>query len=74
MEKVEEKNVLINRTQMLNIAREYRLFVSKSTIHRWANEPGFPFVKGINGRNLLYSRSDFIIFLKHRLVKIQNEH
>lgn len=74
MEGAKEKDVLINRTQMLKIAREYRIFVSKSTIHRWSNESEFPYVKGIDGKNLLYSRYDFIMFLKQRLSRIQKEH
>ena len=74
MENVKEKDVLINRTQMLRIAREYRLFISKSTIHRWANEPDFPYPVGQNGRNLLYVRTDFEVFLKRRLLKLQDEH
>ena len=74
MEDVKEKDVLINRTQMINIAREYRIFVSKSTIHRWANEPEFPYPMGQNGRYLLYSRVEFITFLKQRLSRIQEEH
>ncbi len=74
MEKIEEKDVLINRTQMLQIAREYKIFVSKSTIHRWANEPSFPFPIGQCGRNLLYLRTEFEVFLKMRLFKLQDEH
>ena len=74
MEKIEEKDVLINRTQMLRIAKEYKNFVSKSTIHRWANEPDFPYPIGQNGRYLLYSRIEFIAFLKMRLNRIQEEH
>ncbi len=46
MEDVKEKDVLINRTQMLRVARENRIYVSKSTIHRWANDPDFPRVIG----------------------------
>jgi len=71
---VKKKEVLINRSQMLNIAQEYRIFVSKSTIHRWANEPDFPYPIGQNGRYLLYSRIEFIAFLKMRLNRIQEEH
>jgi len=74
MDGVKEKDALINRTQMLNIAREYRIFISKSTIHRWANEPDFPYPMGQNGRYLLYSKTEFINFLKRRLVNIQKEH
>ena len=69
-----EQDALINRSQMLAIAREYRLFVSQSTIHRWANEPGFPYPVGQNGRNLLYAKGEFVAFLKRRLRKIQEEH
>lgn len=69
-----EKDVLINRSQMVRIAREHNLFISKSTVHRWANEPGFPYPVGQNGRYLLYHQSEFITFLKRRLRKIQEEH
>ena len=65
---------LINRTQMVQIAHEHNLFVSKSTIHRWANEPGFPLAVGQNGRYLLYLRQEFIESLKRRLRKIKEEH
>jgi hypothetical protein len=74
MEKKNEKYVLINRTQMLEIAREYKIFISKSTIHRWANEPGFPYPVGQNGRNLLYRETEFTSFLSKRLIQIQIEH
>lgn len=69
-----ERVGLINRSQMVAIAREYRPFVSRSTIHRWANEPGFPLAVGQDGRYLLYQSSEFILFLKRRLRKIQEEH
>ena len=68
-----EKEVMINRTQMLTIARKYNIFVSKSTIHRWANERDFPYAVGQDGRNLLYTKEEFVIFLKRRLRKIQEE-
>ena len=74
MEMVKERDVLINRTQMLEIAQGYRIFVSKSTIHRWANEPDFPYPVGQNGRYLLYQQSEFVSFLKCRLKRIQDEH
>jgi len=74
MENVKEKEVLINRSQMLKIAREYKIFVSKSTIHRWANEPDFPLVTGQDGRNLLYSSFSFIVYLRKKLKKIQDNH
>jgi len=73
MENVKEKEVLINRSQMLKIAREYRIFISKSTIHRWANEPDFPLAIGQDGRNLLYAKGEFIDFLRKRLRRIQEE-
>ena len=62
--------ILINRTQMLTIAQDYKIFVSKSTIHRWANEPDFPYPIGQNGRYLLYSHVDFITFLQRRVKRI----
>ncbi len=74
MESVKDKDILINRSQMLKIAREHKIFVSKSTIHRWANEPHFPIVMGQDGRYLLYLRNEFISFLNRRLRKIQEEH
>ncbi len=72
MEKIIEKNIMINRTQMLAIARKYNIFVSKSTIHRWANESGFPYPIGQNGRNLLYSGNEFDDFLKRKVKRIQD--
>ena len=69
-----EKDKLITRSQMLQIARQYRIFISKSTIHRWANESEFPYPMGQSGRNLLYLRSDFEVFLKRRLLRLQDEH
>ena len=68
-----EQDALINRSQMLAIARQFNLFVTKSTIHRWANEPDFPYVVGQDGRSLLYSRAELVAFLKRRLRKIQEE-
>jgi len=38
------------------IAKQHNLFVTKSTIHRWANEPGFPYPVGQDVLNLLYAR------------------
>ena len=74
MENAKEKDALINRTQMLKIAQGYKIFISKSTIHRWANEQGFPYPVGQNGRYLLYQQSEFVSFLKCRLKRIQDEH
>ena len=74
MENVNAREVLINRTQMLKIAQEYRIFVSKSTIHRWANEPDFPYPVGQNGRYLLYSSVEYNDFLKRKVKRIQEEH
>ena len=74
MADVKEKGALINRTQMLGIAREYRIFVSKSTIHRWANEPDFPLVVGKDGLKLLYELSQFVRYLKRILRKIEEDH
>lgn len=69
-----ERGALINRNQMIAIAREFKLFVSRSTIHRWANEPEFPLAVGVDGQSLLYTRSEFIDFLKQRVREIQAEH
>ena len=74
MENVNAREVLINRTQMLAIAREYRLFVSNSTIHRWANSPRFPRAVGKNGKYLLYRKPEFVAFLKWRLREIEEMH
>lgn len=73
MDLVKEKDILIYRTQMLEIAREFKIFITKSTIHRWANEPDFPRVVGLDGRNLLYVKGEFEAFLRRRLRKIQEE-
>ena len=69
-----ERDTLINRSQMVAIARDYNLVVSKSTIHRWANEPDFPYPVGQNGQNLLYSCQEFVAYLMRRLKKIQLDH
>jgi len=71
MENIEEKDVLINRTQMIKIAWQHNIRISRSTIHRWANTPDFPTVVGIDGQALLYSRRQFLDFIQHRLRKIQ---
>ncbi len=65
---------LINRTQMLLIAQSYNIFVSKSTIHRWANEPDFPRAVGKNGKYLLYRKPEFVAFLKLKLNGIEEMH
>ena len=74
MERVKEKHVLVNRTQMIQIAKDYNIFVSLGTIHRWANEADFPLAVGKAGKYLLYYQDDFVRFLKQRLRKIQVEH
>lgn len=71
MENVNAREVLINRTEMLKIAKEHRLFVSSSTIHRWANTPEFPRAVGKNGKYLLYRKPEFVAFLKWRLREIE---
>ena len=73
MELLKEKEALINRKQMLEIAQQYNIFVSIGTIHRWANEPDFPLVVGKKGKYLLYSQKDFTKFLNQRLRQIQEE-
>ena len=45
-----------SRLKMPAIAKQHNLFVTKSTIHRWANEPGFPYPVGQDVLNLLYAR------------------
>jgi hypothetical protein len=65
---------LINRSQMLEIAGEHRLFVSNSTIHRWANSPKFPRAVGKDGKYLLYRKPEFVAFLKWRLREIEEIH
>ena len=74
MEKVEEKDVLINRTQMLEIAQEYNIFVSQGTIHRWANEPNFPLAVGKEGKFILYSKMEFTEYLENKVRNIQIAH
>lgn len=69
-----EQDVLINRSQMIQIAQKQNLFITKSTIHRWANKPEFPLPVGQNGRSILYSRKDFTAFLASHLKQIQWEH
>jgi len=66
-----EPDRLINRAQMIGIAWQHNLRVSRSTMHRWASEPGFPMAVGIDGQALLYSRSQFIEFIERKLRKIQ---
>ena len=74
MDVLKDKDVLINRTQMVHIAIEYNIFVSLGTIHRWANEPDFPLAIGKKGKFLLYKRQEFETFLKKRFEKIQLYH
>jgi len=74
MERGKEKDILVNRTQMVQIAKEYNIFVSQGTIHRWANEPDFPLAVGKKGKHILYSLRDYYKFLKIKLKKIQFEH
>ncbi|MBC8465642.1 hypothetical protein H8D57_01315 [bacterium] len=71
MKNVKEKDVLINRSQMVQIAREYNIFVSQGTIHRWANEPGFPMAIGKKGKFLLYSKKEFVEYVLKRVRKMQ---
>jgi len=58
---------------MIAYARTLNINVSMSTMHRWANEADFPLVKGLDGRNLLYSKGDFEAFLRMKLKRIQEE-
>jgi len=74
MENIREKDVLINRTQMVQIAKEYNIFVSLGTIHRWANEPDFPLTVGKNGKYLLYSKHCFISYLQKKKRGICENH
>jgi len=62
---------LITRSEMLLIARLHNLFVTKSTIRRWANEQGFPMVVGVGGRNLLYLQAEFVAFIRSRVRRMQ---
>ncbi len=71
--KTNRSNNLITRSEMLVIAKEYNLFITKSTIHRWANEPGFPVAQGMQGRCLLYSQSKILNFLKNRIERLQED-
>ena len=72
--KQNKKDEMVSRSQMLAIAREHKLYITKSTIHRWANQPEFPLVRGIEGQSLLYSRDAFVVFLKRKLKRIQEDH
>ena len=74
METLKKNDVLVNRSQMVIIARGHNLFVSLSTIHRWANERSFPRPVGKGGKNLLYLREEYIKFLNRRLEHIQQEY
>lgn len=71
MENTKEKDVLINRAQMVKIAMEYNIFVSQGTIHRWANEPEFPVPLGKKAKFILYSKMEFENYLKRRVDNIQ---
>ena len=73
MKKSNEKDVLINRTEMIKIAREFKIFISRSTIHRWANERDFPVPIGKAGRNILYYKGDFSNYLEKRIRKIRED-
>lgn len=64
---------LVDRQQMLVIAKQFNLFVTKSTIHRWANAPDFPYAVGQDGRSLLYKRDEFVEFLKKRIRQIRED-
>lgn len=68
-----ESELLITRTQMIALARTFNVKVTMSTIHRWANESGFPIVVGLDGKNLLYAKNEFVDFLRQRLKRIQEE-
>lgn len=66
-----EPDRLINRTQMISIAWQHNLRISRSTIHRWANQPDFPLLAGIDGKTLLYRQSEIVAYLRKKLRKIQ---
>lgn len=69
-----EPDRLISRSEMVILARQHNVFVTKSTIHRWSEEESdFPLVTGIDGRSLLYSRAEFVEFLRKRIRRIQEE-
>lgn len=69
-----EQDSFICRSQMVTIARQYNIHVSRSTIHSWANQQGFPLVLGQNGHRLLYSKAEFVAFVKQKVRKIQEDH
>jgi hypothetical protein len=73
MQQMAERDSLVSRSQMLAIAQEHNLLVTMSTIHRWANEPGFPMARGQRGRNLLYSRLQVIAFFEKRIRILQED-
>jgi len=69
-----ESDRLISRTEMVTLARQHNVFITKSTIHRWSEEASdFPRIAGIDGRSRLYSEREFVAFIKRRLRKIQEE-
>ena len=69
-----EVNALISRSEMLDLAREYNLVVTKSTIHRWASKSDFPAAEGQYGKAILYSREQFIDFLRKRLRRVRDDY
>ena len=73
MNRTSDGRVLIDRTHMINIAREYNLFVSYSTVYRWTNEPEFPVAVGRNGKSALYLKSEFTRFLERMLGKVERD-
>lgn len=74
MQSTPESDALICRDQMITIAWKLNLRVARSTIHRWANEPGFPLAVGLDGRKPLYLKSEYIAYIQQRLKKIQENH
>lgn len=65
---------LISRLEMLTLARQHNIFITKSTIYRWSQEDtDFPLVAGIDGQSRLYSQKEFLAFLKRRMRKMQED-
>ena len=68
-----DSDCLISQLEMLTLARQHNIFITKSTIYRWSQEDtDFPFVAGIDGQSRLYSQKELLSFLKRRMRKMQD--
>lgn len=73
MSQLPESDRLIERSEMVALAKRNNLSVTLSTIHRWANEPGFPTALGQTGKTLLYSQQQVTAYMKKRLRRLQED-